>query len=285
MHVRINAGFHTSIAGGLHRSVDRIVELGCSAMQIFARNPRSWRFTPVGKEEVALFRSKREESGINPVAVHTTYLINLSSPDDDIFEKSLGLFKSELALAEALGADYLVTHLGSSRGAGGEFALRRVKYAMTEVKKEGLAKATTILAENSAGSGESFGSDLSDIGAVLDHADSIGLKNGLCFDTCHGFAAGYPMRTRAEVKALAPRIEREAGLGRLKLLHLNDSKGGFNSRVDRHEDIGKGRIGPAGLEAVLKDPVFSRLPIIMETPRKDKSDDLRNLKALIRFLK
>lgn len=249
-------------------------------MQIFSRNPRAWRIKPVDVVEVELFRKERRRAAIGPVVVHTSYLINLSSPDDDLFKRSLALFKHELRAAELIGADYLVTHLGSHRGAGTDKAFERIRQALNEVKETGLGMSTTVLAENSAGGGHSFGSSLKEIGSVIERARSIGLKMGLCFDTCHAFASGYAMRTAGEARALVRTIEREAGMERLRLIHLNDSKGALGSGVDRHESIGRGKIGRAGLAAFLMSKGISSLPVIMETPRKDKRDDLRNLKVV-----
>ncbi len=249
-------------------------------MQIFSRSPRAWRIKPVDRKDVELFRKERERAAIRPVVVHTSYLINLSSPDDELFKRSLALFRHELSSAELLGADYLVTHLGSHRGAGTAKAFERIKRALGEVTGAGLGTATMVLAENSAGGGNTFGSSLKEIGSVIEYARSIGLNMGLCFDTCHGFASGYDMRTAAEVRTLVGTIEREVGIERLRLIHLNDSKGAFNSGVDRHEAIGRGRIGRAGLGEFLMNKKISSLPVIMETPKKDKMDDLRNLKVV-----
>lgn len=273
-------GVHTSIAGGVSNAIDRAVALGCDAVQIFGRNPRAWRFSPIAGREAGLFRSRREQAEIYPVAVHTTYLINLCAPVAEIFEKSVNLFKLELASAEALGADYLVTHLGSHGGLGGEFARRRILAAFREAARDGAGRKTGILLENTAGSGHTYGSSIRDIGAVAREAEGFGLSVGLCLDTCHAFAAGYAMTTSAEVEGFVSTLDREAGLERLKLIHLNDSKGAFGSRLDRHEHIGKGHIGIEGFTAILSHPALSEIPMILETPKKDEDDDRRNLKTV-----
>lgn len=270
-------GVHTSIAGGLYKSIERASALGCDAMQIFGRNPRSWQFNPVPSPDISLFRSKREESGIWPVAIHTTYLINLCSPDTIIYDKSASLFKNELSTAEALGADYLVTHLGSPQDMGAEFAITRILSVFKEIALSGLGKKTAILVENTAGSGYGFGSSLEDIGKLLDGAEALGLKAGFCLDTCHAFTAGYPLKTVKEVNELILRIEKEAGLERLKVIHLNDSKGAFGSKIDRHEHIGEGKIGIEGFRALLSSKEIQRIPMILETPKKSDEDDPRNL--------
>ncbi len=273
-------GVHTSIAGGVSNSIDRAASLGCDAVQIFGRNPRIWRFTPIDGLEAGLFKSRREKAGLWPVAVHTTYLINLCAPVEETFEKSVDLFKLELASAEALGADYLVTHLGSPGGLGGEFARARILGALREAAQDGLGRKTEILLENTAGSGHTYGSSIHDIGAVAMGAGEFGLRVGLCLDTCHAFAAGYAMTTPAEVEGLASTLEREAGLERVKLIHLNDSKGPLGSRLDRHEHIGRGHIGREGFASILTHPRLLKIPMILETPKKNEDDDRRNLKTV-----
>ncbi len=277
-------GVHTSIAGGISASIDRALELGCDALQIFGRNPRSWGFRPLSRDEIALFRSKRLKADIWPVVIHTTYLINLCTPDTANFDKSLYLFKNEIHTAEELGADYLVTHLGSPQEMGLDFAITRINEALKDVYKSGLGKKTMILLENTAGGGYGFGSAFSEIGDIIDNAEEAGLKAGLCFDTCHAFVAGYPMRTPEEASELVRTIDKEAGLKRLKLIHLNDSKAGLNSRLDRHEHIGEGKIGLIGFKAFLNNPKIKPIPLILETPKKSGKDDSKNLKTVRRML-
>lgn len=273
-------GVHTSIAGGLSKSVERAVSLGCDAMQIFGRNPRAWAWSPVSEADAALFREKREEALLWPVAIHTTYLINLSSPDDALFGKSVFLFKKEIETAERLGADYLVTHLGSPGDMGRDFALRRILSALKETASAGLGKKTRVLLENTAGGGSGFGSMLPEIGRIIEGAGVFGLQAGLCYDTCHGFAAGYDMRTREDVESLVKDINKETGFKNLKLMHLNDSKGELNSRLDRHEHIGKGRIGIDGFSLLLNHPKLLKTPLILETPKKTEGDDPMNLATI-----
>ena len=278
-------GVHTSIAGGRQLAVDRAVELGCTAMQIFGRNPRSWAYSPVPAPEAALFREKRKEKSIWPVAVHTTYLINLCSPSDELFGKSVELFKGEISIAGALGADYLVTHLGSPGALGAEFAVERVIATLERAASNGAGAHTVeILLENTSGAGAGFGAKLGEIGRVLDGAAKAGIKAGLCFDTCHGFAAGYPFGSEQDAGTLVRAIDASVGLARLKLIHLNDSKGEGGSRLDRHEHIGKGRIGLKGLANFLNHPEIKGIPLILETPKKAPEDDIENLRAVRRMI-
>jgi deoxyribonuclease-4 len=269
-------GVHTSIEGGVTKAIDRALLLGCDTLQIFGRNPRSWKESAKCKGEAERFRKKREEAGLWPLIVHTSYIINLSSPDEALFRRSLALFIKELGIAGSLGADYLVTHLGSSKGKGGGFGVKRVIEALKEVARS--KQVITILLENTAGGGYQTGSSLADIGTIIDKVK--GLKTGLCFDTCHGFAAGYPMRAPAEATALVKTIDKEVGLKRLKLIHMNDSSAPLGSRVDRHQHIGKGMIGSIGLKAFLNNPGVKGIPIILETPEKKERDDERNLKVV-----
>ncbi|HBG46263.1 MAG TPA: hypothetical protein DDW94_04645 [Deltaproteobacteria bacterium] len=277
-------GVHISIAGGISRSVERALGLGCDAMQIFGRNPRSWIYSPLAPAEAGLFRAKRKESGIWPVVVHTNYLINLSSPDDAIYHKSIDIFSKELGIAEAIGADYLVTHLGSPQDMGSAFAVKRVAAALKEVAGSGLGRSTRILFENTSGAGYGFGSSLSDIGELIRKAEGVGLETGLCFDTCHAFAAGYDFSTPGEAKALVKTIGSEVGFGNLKTIHLNDSKGRMGSKLDRHEEIGKGTIGLEAFGFFLNNPKIKGVPMILETPKDSDEDDLRNLDAVRRIL-
>ncbi|MBI1912443.1 MAG: deoxyribonuclease IV [Deltaproteobacteria bacterium] len=277
-------GVHTSIAGGLYKSVERAAELGCEAMQIFGRNPRSWIYKPISAIEADLFRKKRQEAGLWPVVIHATYLINLCSPDEDILEKSVSLFKKEVGIAEAIGADYVVTHLGSPQEMGSEFALMRILEALKNTASGGFGKKAQILLENTSGAGYGFGSNLSDIGDILDGAEEFGLYAGLCLDTCHAFTAGYRLETKESVSELVKTIDREIGLKRLKVIHLNDSKGVFESNIDRHEHIGEGKIGIEGFKAIVNHPKLASVPMILETPKKTEDDDPRNLR-IVRELK
>lgn len=276
-------GFHLSIAGGFAASVDRAAVLGCDALQIFPGNPRGWAHSMVSQADAALFRGSRQAAGIRCVVVHTAYLINLATPVDAAFRKSIALFNDELRCAEALGADYLVTHLGSPLKADKALAARRVCDALGEAAELGLGKKTMILLENTAGSGSGFGADLGVIGAIIKEMRLAGQQVGLCLDTCHAFAAGYPLCQKADGGALVETLSREAGLDNLKLIHLNDSKGALGSRIDRHEHIGAGRIDIAALRAFLKHPLIKKTPLILETPKKTDRDDLRNL-ATVRGL-
>lgn len=276
-------GFHVSISGGFSLAVRRAFELGCTSMQIFSRNPRGWTVKPLDKEDIAEFKKLREKWDIVPVFVHTNYLINLASPRPDLYSKSIEQFVVDLERAEALGAEYLVTHLGSASEREADWMIGRVSGALNTAMKLHPPKAT-ILLENTAGEAGDVGYTLEQVREViggLDDAASI----GLCYDTCHGFAAGYDIRKKRDVDALAKKIDATVGLQRLKGMHLNDCLRDFNSRVDRHWHIGEGKIGLAGFKVLLNHTAFREIPKIMETPKETEEDDPRNMKIVKQLIK
>lgn len=271
-------GFHVSIAGGFAKSVERAHDLGCTCMQIFCRNPRGWTVKPLDKNDLDGFRTNRERLGIAPVFVHTNYLINLASVKPDLYEKSIEQFVIDLERTEALGAEYLVTHLGSANGQKEDWMVDRVSEAISYALKLHPPKAT-ILLENTAGEAGDIGYTLEQVREVISRLqDSPHI--GICYDTCHGFAAGYDIRTEAGVDALAQKIRDTVGLDRLKGMHLNDCLRDFNSRVDRHWHIGEGKIGVDGFRLLLNHPAFRDVPKIMETPKNTEEDDPKNMKIV-----
>jgi deoxyribonuclease-4 len=270
-------GFHVSIAGGFSRSVERAQELGCTCMQIFSRNPRGWTVKPLDKHDVAGFKKARELAGIAPVFVHTNYLINLASSKPDLYEKSIEQFVVDLDRTEAIGAEYLVTHLGSASGQNEDWMIGRVADALATALKLHPPTAMVLL-ENTAGEAGDIGYTLEQVQQVISLLPDAS-RIGICYDTCHGFAAGYDIRTKQGVDKLAAVITKTVGLDRLKGMHLNDCLRDFNSRVDRHWHIGEGKIGLDGFSALLNHPVFRDVPKIMETPKETEEDDPRNMKV------
>ncbi len=274
----LRIGFHVSISGGFNLAVQRAYELGCATMQIFSRNPRGWTVKPLDKDDIAEFKRLREQWDIAPVFVHTNYLINLASSKPDLYEKSIEHFVVDLERAEKLGAEYLVTHLGSASGREPEWMIERVSSALNMAMKLHPPKAM-ILLENTAGEKGDVGYTLEQIQEVISRLDDAS-RIGICYDTCHGFAAGYDIRAKAGVEALAKKIKATVGLERLKGMHLNDCLRDFNSRVDRHWHIGEGKIGLDGFKALLNHPAFKDIPKIMETPKETEEDDPRNMKTV-----
>lgn len=276
-------GFHVSISGGFSLAVRRAYELGCTTMQIFSRNPRGWAVKPLDRDDIAEFKRLREKWDITPVFVHTNYLSNLASSKPDLYERSIEHFVIDLERTEKLGAEYLVTHLGSASGREPAWMIERVVDAINMAMKLHPPRAT-ILLENTAGEAGDVGYTLAQVREVIDRLDDPS-RIGICYDTCHGFAAGYDIRTKKGVVALEKEIDSTVGIGRLKGIHLNDCLRDFDSRVDRHWHIGQGKIGEDGFRAFLRHPVFRDVPMIMETPKESEEDDPRNMRVVKALMK
>jgi deoxyribonuclease IV len=276
-------GFHVSISGGFAKSVERAYELDCSCMQIFSRNPRGWTVKPLDKEDNAEFKRLRKQRDIAPVFVHTNYLINLASSKPDLYQKSIEHFVIDLERTEHIGAEYLVTHLGSASGENTEWMVERVSAALNMAMKLHPPKAT-ILLENTAGEAGDVGYTLEQVQEVISRLRDPA-HIGICYDTCHGFAAGYDIRSIKDVNALAHKIESTVGLKQLKGMHLNDCLRDFGSHVDRHWHIGEGTIGLDGFRILLNHPAFKDVPMIMETPKETEDDDPRNMKVVRSLVK
>jgi len=271
-------GFHVSISGGFALAVQRAYEIGCTTMQIFSRNPRGWTVKPLDDGDIAEFKRLREQWDIGPVFVHTNYLINLASPKADLYERSIEQFVVDLERTERLGAEYLVTHLGSASGTDAGWMIERVADALNMAMQLHKPQAM-ILLENTAGEKGDVGYTLAQVQDVISRlTDAANI--GVCYDTCHGFAAGYDIRTKEGVDALAREIDATVGLGRLKGIHLNDCLKDLGSHVDRHWHIGEGKIGDNGFRTFLRHKAFRAVPLIMETPKESEEDDPRNLRKV-----
>jgi|YNPBryantNP2012_1023418.scaffolds.fasta_scaffold02885_6 deoxyribonuclease-4 len=276
----LRLGAHESIAGGLHKAFDHARTAGCDALQIFVKSSRSWAVSPLSDEEIALFRMKASETGIHPVVGHASYLLNPATPDDELWARSRDMLIIELERCEALGIPYLVLHPGSHREAGEEAGLARIARALGEVHAATPGLQARILLETTAGQGSDLGYRFEHIAWLLEHTPQ-GERLGVCLDTCHVFAAGYELRTPEGYAATMELFDRIVGLERLYVVHLNDSKGDLGSRKDRHEHIGRGRIGLAGFRNVLNDPNLEGLPGLLETPKGDDlREDIENLAVL-----
>jgi deoxyribonuclease-4 len=272
-------GLHTSIAGGLHKALERAGALGCNTMQIFSHNPRGWKVNEVSDEEVKLFRSLKTELDITPVYIHTSYLLNIASPKDDLRAKSIAMLRFEMQRADIIGAQYVVMHTGTAHDEDG---FKRAAASIKEAFREG-SFSSGLLLENTSGKRGDIASSVADLEVLLDAAG--GLPAGVCIDTCHAYAAGYDLSQTAGVERLASEVQSKLGSDAVKLIHLNDSKGLMDSGTDRHEHIGQGLIGADGLGMFLNHDVFREIPIVLETPRTTDQDDLDNLsraRALLR---
>jgi len=270
-------GAHVSISGSLDRSVDNAVERECSAFQIFTRNPRSWFAKDMDPNEAKTFKEKLSSSSIDRMATcaHMPYLPNLSTPEDEGYEKSIKSMIKEVERCNQLGIPYLVTHLGSHKGSGEENGIKRLTAALTKVAK---TKADVmILLENTAGQKNSVGSDFVQLAEIFSKCKPTN-KFGICLDTCHAFVAGYDLRTKDAVKKTMKEFDDTVGIKNLKILHLNDSKGELNSNLDRHNHIGLGEIGEEGLAEMVKIMNKNKIPIVLETPIDDTRDDFENIR-------
>lgn len=270
-------GLHLSIRGSIDRAVDRAVEKGCNILQMFSRNPRGWRSRKLHSGEIERFKMKLRESGVWPVFIHTPYLLNLASSKKDIYLKSVKALKEELRRAAELNVPYVVTHLGSHLGHGKKDGFRRIADAVNNSFST-VQNNVILLLENTAGTRNSMGSYFEDIQRIASRIED-GRRIGVCFDTCHAFAAGYDLVSRKAVEHTLRRFDETIGLEELKLVHLNDSKGGLGSKIDRHEHIGMGKIGEAGFRNILKSRL-GQLPLILETPIDKRRSDVENLRKV-----
>jgi deoxyribonuclease-4 len=273
-------GAHMSISGGLHLAFDRIGEVRGEALQIFTKNQKQWLASPLNEDVVKRFLQSWEESGRIPMAAHDSYLINLAAEAPDKCEKSVAAFAEELLRAERLRIPYLIMHPGAHVGSGVEVGLERFVVNLDRAFAISGTSGVTVVIETTAGQGSSLGSTFDEIAFILS-SSRFGGRLGVCFDTCHAFAAGYDIRTEASYRETFSRFDAIIGLDRLRFFHLNDSKRGLGSRVDRHEHIGKGKIGRAGFRRLLNDPRFRHHPMVLETPKgKDLREDKENLRVL-----
>jgi deoxyribonuclease-4 len=273
-------GAHQSIAGGLHRALERGREVGCDTIQIFCKNPNRWASPALDDEAIAAFHAMVNETGIAPVFAHAIYLINLATGDDVLWQKSIDAVVDDLSRCEQLDLPGLVLHPGSHKGSGEEAGLVRITAALDEVHRRLPGYRAQVWLENTAGQGDQLGHTFAQLRAMV---DGVGAPErlGVCFDTAHAFAAGYDLRTRAGYEATWNEFDAVLGLQRLKAIHLNDSKRELDSRVDRHEHIGRGELGLDPFRFLLNDPRFRGIPMTLETPKgRDLAEDKENLRVL-----
>lgn len=273
-------GVHVSIAGSVDRSIDNAVTRGCTAFQIFTRNPRGWAAKPLLDKDITNFKEKLAASKIDRFATvaHMPYLPNLSSPDDDPFAKSLNSLSDEIKRCGKLGIPYLVAHLGSHKGAGDQKGIEKLVKAFTKAVAEN-QNDIIVLLENTAGCKNSVGSNFEQLASIFFQLKPA-KRFGVCLDTCHAFAAGHDLRTQKAATLTLEKFDSAIGIEHLKILHLNDSKGEIGCNVDRHEHIGLGKIGETGLSHVIKFANSKKIPIILETPIDDRRDDVGNIKKV-----
>lgn len=270
-----------SIAGGLHRAFAQAEAVDCSALQVFSKNPSQWQGKPLTAQDLACWHGAREASPIGPVLAHASYLINLASPDQQQWQRSLDAVLDELERCAALQIPQLILHPGAHLGSGEMAGLTRIVAALGRIADLGPPEVTLLL-ENTAGQGTCLGARFEQLATLLDGVPNGRL--GICLDTCHAFAAGYDLSSAEGYEAVMAEFGRLIGLAPLRAFHLNDSKKGLGSACDRHEHIGQGAIGQTGFAALLQDERLRKIPKILETPKGDDDRFDRNNLALLRQL-
>ncbi len=271
-------GFHISIAQGFSKVVEKAQKTKCETIQLFSRNPRGWKFKALNPDEVGQFKTKLASSNISPCFLHLPYLPNLAATKKELYTKSIDSLCEDLKRAEILSIPFLVVHVGSRVALSEEEAIEKVVQGINESFQR-IPNQVMILLENTAGQGTELGSTFSQLQNILSGVEDQS-RIGICLDTAHAFAAGYDLFTKNGLDETLNEFDRLIGLKHLHLLHLNDAKTPLASHSDRHWHIGKGYIGLEGFRNIVNHPLLDHLPGIMETPRKDLKDDLRNMRVV-----
>lgn len=276
-------GAHVSVAGGYDKALAYARSVGCECMQIFAKSPRQWRGAAVDPEAAAAFERARADQGFGPLFTHTAYLINLSTTDEVLREKSVAALADELSRAALLGAAGVVTHLGNVPDGDREAAAVRVGAAVVSAfdLAGGEACRARLLLENTAGAGSTFGSTFAEIGACIDAAGLGPERLGTCFDTCHGWANGYRVDSEAGWRDVIGELAEHVGVERLGLIHANDCLYGAGEHKDRHAWIGDGFIGAEGFSAMVCASELRDVPVVTEMPGEIPDKDVVNIERLI----
>ena len=278
-------GAHMSISGGVFNSLLFGEELGCTTIQIFTKNNNQWKAKEITPEDVKKFFENQKKTEISPVVGHTGYLINLASPKENVYNQSRESILVELKRAELLGLPYLVMHPGSHLGSGEKDGIKKIARSIDWLHRKTKGFKVKILLETTAGQGSAIGYRFDHLAEIIEWVkDSKRL--GVCYDTCHTFAAGYDIRTKGAYEATFKEFDKVVGLSRLKVIHVNDSLKDLGSRVDRHQHIGEGKIGLAGFRLLMNDKRWEKIPKILETPKEGKTArDIKNLSLLKSLVK
>jgi deoxyribonuclease IV len=279
-------GAHQSIAGGYYKAVEIAHRLKCDCVQVFTKNNNQWRAKELTDEDVQLFQGKLEELGVTHPLAHDSYLINLASPDAALWKKSVDSFILEMLRADRLGIPYLVTHPGAFTTSSEEIGIAKVIKALDETHRQTRGIKTKCLLETTAGQGSCLGCKFEHLASMIDGVQDPD-RLGVCVDTCHIFAAGYPISTEKDYKATMRALDKTVGVKQVKAFHVNDSVKPLGSRVDRHAHIGRGMIGKEGFRLLLNDRRFRKVPMYLETPKgeeKGKDLDTINLRTLRRLI-
>ena len=271
-------GFHISIARGFSKVVERASVRGCETIQFFSRNPRGWNYSPLNKKDVEQFRSSVRSSAFFPIFLHMPYLPNIAAAKSKFYRRSIRSIATDLQRAEQLAAQYLIIHIGHRMESSEDQAIETVSQGINQAFEK-VKNAVVLLMENTAGQGTEIGYTFDQIKKVFEGVHDR-QRMGVCLDTAHSFEAGYDLSNEDGIERTLDDFDQTLGLQRLHLLHLNDSKTPLGSRKDRHWHIGEGYIGLEGFRHLVNHPLLSHLPGIMETPRKDTVEDLKNMKVI-----
>lgn len=274
---------HISVQGGVSKAPERGRELTCDCMQIFSKNQMMWNVKPLEREEAEAFVRASREHGIVETVIHDSYLINLASPDKALLKKSREAFLDEMVRAKHLGVRNLIFHPGAHVGSGEAVGLKRIAEGMDWARKESGSHEVFLILENTAGQGSVLGHSFDQLAKVIDMLEDP-KGAGVCLDTCHAYAAGYDLRTKAGYETTMKQFDDTVGLDRLRAMHLNDSKGKQGSRLDRHDDIGKGFLGLECFKNIMNDGRLVGIPLVLETPGGEKTykQELKTLRSLVK---
>jgi deoxyribonuclease-4 len=279
-HLELLLGAHESIAGGIPRAFERAASVGCRCLQVFTKNSNQWSAKPLSEEDIANYKTAQSKTSIRHVVAHDTYLINLCAPDKSILKQSREAFVDELRRCESLGIPYLNFHPGAHLGTGEDTGIKLIIESLNIAHEQTKGFTVVSVLETTAGQGTSIGYRFEHLRKIIDGVDDPA-RLAVCIDTCHIFAAGYDIRTWKGYEQTMEEFNNVLGLEKLVVIHMNDSKKGFASRVDRHEHIGKGAIGEEGFRCLMSDGRLKNIPKILETPKgKDLKEDKMNLRTL-----
>jgi len=278
-------GAHVSISGGVYKAPARGKEIGCDSIQIFTKNQRQWTAPPLSLKDAELFKEEMKKNAIQVAIGHSSYLINIGSPKDELRKKSIDSLVIELKRSEKLGLRALVFHPGSHLGIGETDGLKLIAESLNTVLSRVTLRNTMVLLETTAGQGTNLGYKFEHLADIIDMIEIQKNMVGVCFDTCHAFSAGYDIRTVDAYNKTMDLFDEIIGFDKLKAFHLNDSKFDLGSRKDRHEHIGKGFIGLEGFKAIVNDRRFKTLPMVLETPGGEAGykENLKVLRSLIEY--
>ena len=272
-------GAHMSIAGGLHNAITTGESIGCTVIQLFTHSNRQWALKPLSQEAIKQFHDASKNSSIKTIIVHASYLLNIGSSNSQTRTKSTQTLREELERCEQLKIPYLVLHPGSAINSTPEECIAHIAEQLNIVFEQ-VPGSSMILLENTAGQGSAVGSTFGQLAAIIKNVHHKA-RIGICFDTCHAFAAGYDFSTKKSYTDMWTHFDHIIGLDRLKVIHINDSKKGLNSHVDRHEHIGQGQIGIEAFTLIMNDKKFAQVPKILETPKdSDNKHDIENMNIL-----